>query len=177
MIFTGHVVPSTDHCSFIQGIFNALYSLINHFWTDSAIYSVCIVCSVYNVLDSAFLIMLIKEDKVGSRVKSRSLHHFGFWIILIKKTKHLKWIIWLWPNNLKLFQSISQSFPISGSFWWRGTDQEWMKIVQLVLPWMSIYVHDQKNCDLWNMDVTQEILELLNFCFKTGPFSSAWLSF
>ena len=40
------------------------------------------------------------------------------------------------------------SFSVSDSFSSRGTDQEWMKMVELVLLWMSIYVLDQnKNCD------------------------------
>ena len=40
------------------------------------------------------------------------------------------------------------SFSVSDSFSSRGTDQEWMKMVELVLLWMSIYVLDQnKNFD------------------------------
>ena len=40
------------------------------------------------------------------------------------------------------------SFSVSDSFSSRGTDQEWMKKVELVLLWMSIYILDQnKNYD------------------------------
>ena len=35
------------------------------------------------------------------------------------------------------------SFSVSDSFSSRGTDQEWMKMVELVLLWMSIYELDQ----------------------------------
>ena len=35
------------------------------------------------------------------------------------------------------------SFLVSDSFSSRGTDQEWMKKVELALLWMSIYILDQ----------------------------------
>ena len=41
------------------------------------------------------------------------------------------------------------SFSVSDSFSSRGTDQEWMKRVELVLLCVSTYVRDQnKNCDV-----------------------------
>ena len=40
------------------------------------------------------------------------------------------------------------SFSVSDSFSSRGTDQEWMKMIELVLLGMTIYVIDQnKTCD------------------------------
>ena len=37
-----------------------------------------------------------------------------------------------------------ESFSVSDSFSSSGTDQEWMKMVELEVLWMSIYVLDQK---------------------------------
>ena len=65
------------------------------------------------------------------------------------------------------------SFSVSDSFSSRGTDQEWTKRVELVLNCVSTYERNQnKNFDRWNMHVTPESFELVNFWFKIGPFSS-----
>ena len=53
-----------------------------------------------------------------------------------------------------------------------------MKMVESVLNSVLTDKRDQnKNFGVTNMHETSEIIELLNFCFKTGPFSSVLLSF
>ena len=73
---------SSIFVTFILG-HTVIYSLKNHFWTDSTFYSVKL--ELFSRCLKPNSTCLVRNENLNERYKSGLLHHFGFVLIFLKK--------------------------------------------------------------------------------------------